>query len=158
MVDSKNDVVVQVTAGAAIDQAFAVFTQRIEDWWPRAYRLGPSERVDTQIEPQVGGRWYEQTEDGQQADWGQVLVWDAPCQVSLSWQLTPYFSAEPDPGKASRVDVIFKAVDEARTLVTVTHSDLGRHGEGWEQMRDAVAGEGGWPGIMRAYADLASRR
>jgi hypothetical protein len=40
--------------------------------------------------------------------------------------------------------------------VTVIHRDLERHGEGWESMRESVADQGGWPGILDAYASLVA--
>ena len=39
--------------------------------------------------------------------------------------------------------------------MTVVHSDFERHGPGWESMRDGVAYEGGWPGILATYAEVA---
>ena len=33
------------------------------------------------------------------------------------------------------------------------HRNLDRHGDGWEQMRDAVGSDGGWPSGVRRYAD-----
>lgn len=43
--------------------------------------------------------------------------------------------------------------DEALQLV---RSQLDRHGEGWESMRESVRHEGGWPGILDAYATVAA--
>jgi hypothetical protein len=31
--------------------------------------------------------------------------------------------------------------------------NLDRHGEGWEQERDGVGGEGGWPLYLRRFAE-----
>ena len=38
------------------------------------------------LEPQVGGRLYEVTDDGEQ-DWGRVLEWDPPHRFLLDWQI-----------------------------------------------------------------------
>jgi uncharacterized protein YndB with AHSA1/START domain len=153
---AENDVRVEVTVEAPIERAFAVFREQVDSWWPRAYRLGESERADVVLEPRAGGRWYEQLVDGTQYDWGQVLAWDAPDHLVLSWQIAPNFTPEADAERASRVDVRFAADGAERTVVTMVHSEFERHGEGWESMREGVAHEGGWPGIMAAYAELAA--
>jgi uncharacterized protein YndB with AHSA1/START domain len=149
------DVRVEATVEAPIAHAFEVFTTRCDSWWPRAYRLGQSERSDVVIEPRVGGRWYEHGADGSECDWGQVLAWEPPHHLALSWQIGVNWAPEPDPARASRVDVRFVADGPTRTTVTVVHSDFERHGPGWESMRDGVAHEGGWPGILATYAEVA---
>lgn len=150
------DVRVEVTVEASIDRAFTVFTERCDTWWPRSYRLGEAERTGLVLEPGVGGRWYQRDAAGTECDWGRVLTWDPPRHLVLAWQIAPGFAPEPDPERASRVDVRFVADGPDRTRVTLVHSEFERHGEGWESMREGVAHEGGWPGTMAAYADLAA--
>ncbi len=43
-----------------------------------------------------------------------------------------------------------------RTRVDVEHRHLERHGPGWEQTRESVAGEGGWPGCLERFAERVS--
>jgi uncharacterized protein YndB with AHSA1/START domain len=146
----------EVLVKAPIDRAFAVFTERGDHWWPRPYRLGKTDRLDLRVEPQVGGRWYERTADGEECDWGRVLVWDPPGHVALSWQIAPGFSPEPDERRSSRIDVRFAPEGPARTVVTLVHSEFERHGVEWKSMRDGVSGDTGWPGLLQAYAALAN--
>lgn len=153
---SNTDVRVEISVDVPVERAFDVFTTRCHEWWPLAYRLGGSERADVVLEPRLGGRWYERGVDGTECDWGRVLAWEPPHHLVLSWQISPRFETEPDPGRASQVDVRFTAVGPDRTTVALVHSELVRHGEGWESMRDSVGGEGGWPGIMRSYAHLVA--
>lgn len=89
-----------------------------------------------------------------ECDWGRVLVWEPPQRLVLAWQIGVGFVPEPDPERASRVEIRFVEDGPARTTVTLVHSDFERHGEGWESMRDGVAHEGGWPGVLEAYAKL----
>jgi len=49
------------------------------------------------------------------------------------------------------VRFIAEGVD--RTRVELEHRKLERHGEGWEQMRDAVESPGGWRRGMGMFAD-----
>lgn len=150
------DVRVTVRVAAPIERAFQVFTERCDAWWPRQYRLGQAARIDLVLEPRAGGRWYERSADGKECDWGKVLLWDPPRRLTLSWQIGVGFVPEPDAQRASRVEVTFVEDGPARTIVTVSHSEFHRHGEGWESMRDGVSGDGGWPGILQAYAELAA--
>lgn len=146
----------EVPVNAPVDRAFGVFVERCHDWWPWAHRLGQTERVAVVLEPRIGGRWYERTVDGKETDWGSVLEWQPPDRISLSWQIGVGFVPEPDPNRASRVDVVFTALSPERTRITAVHWEFERHGDGWQSMRDAVSSEGGWPGILPAFAGLAA--
>lgn len=152
------DVRVEIAVETPIERAFAVFTSQIDTWWPRPYRLGTAERANLVIEPHIGGRWYEQGTDGSEADWGKVLVWEPPRHLVLSNQVGVSFTPQTDPERASRVDVQFVADGPNRTIVTLVHSQFERHGEGWQNLRDAVAHEGGgWPGLLRAYQTFVAQ-
>ncbi len=118
--------------------------------------MSTGDRLDVVIEPFVGGRWYEHAQDGEACDWGRMLVWDPPNPLVLSWQIWVTFQAQSDPELASRVDVRFEADGPGRTNVTLVHSEFEKHGEGWQSMRDGGAHEGGWPGIMRAFSEVAA--
>ena len=150
----ETDVRVQVTVEAPIERAFAVFTEECDSWWPRSYRLGEAERTDARIEPRAGGRWFERTADGTETDWGDVLDCNVPERLAVSWQITPDFQREPNPARASRIELRFAANGPDRTTVTLVHHELERHGEQWQVMRDAVARA--WPEIMDAYAAVAA--
>jgi hypothetical protein len=62
----------------------------------------------------------------------------------------------PESDRSGRVDIRFVADSEARTTVTLVHSDFERHGADWESLRDGVAHQGGWPGVLEAYAKLVT--
>ncbi|WP_155892811.1 hypothetical protein [Intrasporangium chromatireducens] len=47
------------------------------------------------------------------------------------------------------------AEDERRTRVTLVHRHLDRHGSGWESLRTALDGEGGWPLYFARFESLA---
>lgn len=150
------DLTVTVIVAQPVEAAFATFTERIHEWWPLSHRLQAGERSDLTIDPQVGGHWFETDELGTICNWGEVLAWSPPHHLRLGWQITPAFAPEPDPRRASRVDVSFTPVDADNTKVTLVHADLDRHGDGWELMRRGVDGDSGWPGILASYADLAA--
>jgi uncharacterized protein YndB with AHSA1/START domain len=154
--ETDTEVRVERVVEAPIERAFSVFAEQCDAWWPRMYRLSEAERTDVRIEPRQGGRWFEDTADGGTCDWGRVRAWDPPHHVELTWDIDVSFAPEPDPGKASTVDVRFTAEGPDRTRVTLVHTDLERHGEDWESMRESVGGEGGWPGILDSYAAVTA--
>jgi hypothetical protein len=73
--------------------------------------------------------------------------------VLISWDINPGWQIETDVKKTSEVEVLFISEAPERTRVELEHRHLERHGEGWEQSRDAVAGEGGWPFCLRTFAE-----
>jgi uncharacterized protein YndB with AHSA1/START domain len=146
---------IETSVAAPIDRAFAVFVEQIGSWWPRTHQIGSGELADVVIEPKQGGRWYERAADGTECDWGEVLAWDPPHQVALSWAITPAWQSAPSD-QASRIDVRFTSSGPDSTEVVLVHSELDRHGDSWESMRDAVAGPNGWTSILAGYAKTAA--
>jgi hypothetical protein len=74
----------------------------------------------------------------------------------VSWHLDATYAYDPDPSKASRVDVTFHDDGEGRTRVELVHSEFERHGTGWEKVRDSVGSQGGWGGILDGFAKSAA--
>ena len=151
-------VVIAVTVDAPIDHCFSVFTDGFSSWWPATHHIREVEMADCRMEPRVGGRWYEIGIDGNECDWGSVLAWDPPRHVALAWHLNPEFKYDPDPQRASRVDVRFTDVGDGRTTVELEHSQLDRHGDGWEQLKVGISGDGGWRSIIELFAERAGAR
>jgi uncharacterized protein YndB with AHSA1/START domain len=143
-----------VFVNAPIAHAFKVFTDKFNTWWPRTHHIGKVEPYAAILEPRAGGRWFERGADGSECDWGSVLEYTPPTRVALSWHLGPDFKYDPDRPKASRVEVTFHDEGNGKTRVELVHSELDRHGAGWEKLRDGVTS--GWAGIMENYAAAAS--
>ena len=101
------------------------------------------------IEPQAGGRWYEQGEDGSKCDWGRVLVWEPPLRLVLAWQINAQWQF--DPGVTTEVEVRFIA-EGATTRVELEHRHLERLGDRAEALRAAFDSPDGWAGVLQAYA------
>jgi uncharacterized protein YndB with AHSA1/START domain len=150
------EVRVAITVNAPIERAFEVFTTRVDTWWPREYRLIEGESTDVVIESHAGGRWYERAANGKECDWGKVLLWEPPHHLVLTWLIGVGYVLESDPERASRVDVQFVENSPTQTTVTLVHSQFERHGEGWESLRDGVAHESGWSGMLQTYATLVN--
>jgi hypothetical protein len=146
-----------VTVEAPIERAFAVFTEGYVTWAPKEHHLGEADLADVILEPRVGGRWFERGTDGVECDWGQVLAWDPPDHVAMSWHIGSLDGGEkwgydPDPTHASRIDVRFTALGPSTTRVDLEHSELERHGEYWQETSLGVAGPNGWELTLSLYA------
>jgi uncharacterized protein YndB with AHSA1/START domain len=151
MAASATEVRQQVTVAVAPEKAFAFFTDRFDDWWPLSHHIGAEMPAARLLEPGVGGRWLDRTEDGTECVWGSVLAWEPPGRLVLAWAIDGNFELDPDPAHASEIEVTF-APDGAGTRVELVHRHLDRHGETWPSLLRAVSAEGGWPSILRRYA------
>jgi uncharacterized protein YndB with AHSA1/START domain len=107
---------------------------------------------DVFIEPREGGRWYETGVDGSECQWGEVLAWEPPRRVLLSWHLNSKF--ELDEAVESSVEVQFIAEDENTTRVELVHRIRAIDGE---DIRAAVDSPRGWSGLLELYAEAARR-
>ena len=125
---------VDISVDVPVEHAFRVFTEHFDEIKPREHNLlsVPIER--TVLEPRAGGTIYD------------VITWD----ISPRWQV------EPDPGRASEVEVRFIAETPERTRVVLEHRHLDRHGEGWEGFTHLDTGDG-WPLYLERYRAVAER-
>jgi uncharacterized protein YndB with AHSA1/START domain len=141
-----------VTVALPVDEAFALFTSAIDRWWPRAFHIGAAEVDEIVLEPFVDGRWYERGVDGSECTWGEVLAYDAPRRLVLSWHLNGEWAYDPDPAHASEIEVTFTP-DGDGTRVELVHRGFERHGATAEALRDGVSREGGWGGLLKLYSE-----
>lgn len=149
-----------VLVQAPVERAFSVFVEQMETWWPSTHHIGKTPFEAIFVEPRVGGRWYERNAAGEQCDWGKVLAWDPPHRVTFSWHVgpghdQPDWVCDPDPAKASEVEIRFISEGPGATRVELEHSKLDRHGAGWQQLRTVFDGPGAWAGILALYAKAA---
>jgi uncharacterized protein YciI len=134
----------QVVVGAPPERAFVLFTERIGEWWPMA------EHSVFGVEGTVAfeGRELVERAGDRVAVWGEVLAWEPPGVLELTWH----------PGRTAeiptRVRVTFEPDDE-RTVVTLEH-------DGWERLAEPGAArdeyEEGWPHVLARYAALLEDR
>ena len=146
----------QVVVDAPLERAFAVFTERFGDIKPPEHNLLRSPIAETVFEPRVGGHIYDRAVDGSECRWARVLAYDPPNGFVISWDINLQWQLEADPARASEIEVTFVPEGRDRTRVELEHRNLDRHGEGWEDARDAVGGEGGWPLYLQRYGGLLS--
>ena len=135
-----------VTVAIPPERAFALFTERIGDWWPLATHSLAGERADGAVlEGRVGGQVYE-TGGTERHLWANVVEWEPPRRFVLDWQVSP-------SSAGTEVEVTFTP-DADGTRVEVEH-------RGWERLDgDASASresyDTGWVEVLDHYAALAS--
>jgi uncharacterized protein YndB with AHSA1/START domain len=151
MEQTMSDVAVRksVVVGRSVEDAFRVFTDGIDGWWPRRTHSVFAERAEKVVlEGEVGGRFYEVATDDEEAEWGIVTVWEPPHRLAYTW----YPGRGPE--SAQEVDLRFTP-EGSGTRVDLVHT-------GWEKLGDRAAEqlasyETGWEYVLgRCYAEAAS--
>jgi uncharacterized protein YndB with AHSA1/START domain len=97
-----------------------------------------------------GGRWYERGATGAEVDWGEVLAYEPPHRLLLSWRLDSEYRIDPDPAHATEIEVRFTP-DGDRTRVELEHRGFERRADG-AKIAESVGGEGGWSSLVELYA------
>ena len=86
---------------------------------------------------------------------GACSPYEPPNRIVISWDINLQWQLEADPDRTSEVEVRFTAAGPTRTSVELEHRGLERHGDGWQQMRDAVGSPGGWSHGLQRFAEAA---
>lgn len=152
MSQTQAPVIRSIDVPVSVDRAFTAFTAGLTTWWPRAFTFGEDRYVRAGVDPEVGGQWYEVDVDGARTSWGDVLTWEPPRRLVVTWQISPQRTPEPNADHASTVEVCFEPLGDAQTRVEVRHTDFERHGDGAEKMRAGMASAQGWDGLLATYA------
>lgn len=143
----------EIVVDAPRDRAFRLFTERFDGIKPREHNMLAVDIAESLFEPRAGGRVYDRGVDGSECQWGRVLVYDPPERIVFTWDISPRWAIESDPDRSSEVELRFTSVDDDRTRVVLEHRNLERHVDGWQALRDGVAGDQGWPLYLRRYAE-----
>jgi uncharacterized protein YndB with AHSA1/START domain len=139
-----------ITVNAPPARAFEIFTTFA--WWPKSYSILPSRspQQTADLEPRVGGRWFERGEDGTQCDWGKVLVFDPPRRLVFTWQISPSYTFEPDV--ETEVEVTFIPGGPNKTRIELEHRLFERFGAAGEKVRHDVDAPTGWGAVLEQFA------
>jgi uncharacterized protein YndB with AHSA1/START domain len=146
----------EIVVDVPIEHAFASFTAQTVTWKPPDHNLLEVEIAETIFEAHEGGHVYDRGVDGSECRWARVRAIEPPNRLVLNWLINPRWQIDPDPSRASEVEVRFISEGAERTRVVLEHRNLERHGDGWESMRDAVAAPNGWPIYLQRFAGALS--
>ena len=147
-----------IVVEAPVERAFKVYTDEIGTWWPPDHHILQADLAEIVFEPRVGGHIYDRGVDGSECHWATVLTYERPHRLVFSWNITLAWGIETDPAKTSEVEVRFIPEGPSRTRVELDHRNIERHGDGWENMRDAVGSPGGWSRGLEAFAQRAAAK
>jgi uncharacterized protein YndB with AHSA1/START domain len=106
------------------------------------------------FEPRIGGNIIDRAVDGSECRWARILAYEPPDRVVFSWDISPQWQIETDPGLTSEVEVRFFTETPERTRLELEHRHIDRHGPGWQSVVDGVDGDEGWPLYLARYAAL----
>lgn len=132
-----------IVVEAPPEDAFASFTD-IDGWWPADRHFLPGRQAKMTFEPRAGGHVYDRGGDGTVFRWARVLAFEPPSRVVLSWDVDTRWQHEQDPARTSEFEIRFGEETPGRTRIELEHRGLDRHGNGWQQLRDALGSPGGW--------------
>jgi uncharacterized protein YndB with AHSA1/START domain len=78
-----------------------------------------------------------------------------PARILLAWHLSPRWEFDPEPARATEIEVTFEAQGEGSTIVALEHRGFEVLAEAGPELRKAVASEAGWPMLLGRYAAKA---
>ena len=141
-----------VRVKAPIGHAFDVFTSGLTRWWPYNHGIGKKPIQRVLMEPRLGGRWLEISQDGTETTVATISAWEPPHRLVMIWQVNAQW--KPDPAMKSEVEVRFTADGPDATLVELVHYKFETMGaEAGASLRNDV--NRGWPGLVDRYAQEA---
>jgi uncharacterized protein YndB with AHSA1/START domain len=143
-----------VSVKAPITHAFEVFTSGLTRWWPANHGVGKKPIQKVLMEPRLGGRWLEISEDGTETPVATIIVWDPPHRLVMLWQVSAQW--KPDASMKSEVEVRLTAEGAETTRVELLHHRFETMGaEAGTSMRKDV--DGGWPGLIERFVREAEQ-
>jgi uncharacterized protein YndB with AHSA1/START domain len=133
---------VELSCSAA--EAFRIFVEDIDSWWPLAsHSIGQQRAVACFFEGREGGRIYETHDDGSLHLWGSVTAWSPPTRVVFTWH------PGRDASTAQEVELRFLPTAEG-SRVELEHRGWEALGERAAETRDAY--QTGWAAVLSRMA------
>ena len=124
----------------APEEAFELFTARINSWWPSSsHSYGGDAVQEVVFEQKPDGRVYEVTAEGEQ-DWARVTEWDPPHRLALDWLI-----GEP----ATEIEVTFTP-EGPGSRVVLEH-------RGFQEPERRGNYASGWDVVLGTYVESASK-
>ena len=140
-----------VAVDVSPERAFEIFVDELGSWWPVEYSWSQDVLEEIAIEPHEGGMCFERGPLGFRCDWGRVLAWDPPRHLVIAWQISPRREPEPNPAKASEVEIRFDGAEAGGTTVRLEHRAFERHGDGGAEYAQMLGAPEGWPFLLDRF-------
>ena len=122
-------------------RAFEAFTAEIGQWWKPNSLFAFTPRTPGVLSFEGAERLIETREGGKVFEVGKVTVWEPGARLVVGWRQATFM-----PEMATEVEVLFEAVGESETRVTVNHV-------GWDSVQPrtspgmASPTRCSWPGM-----------
>lgn len=129
-----------------VEHAFRTYTERATLWFPVEHTMTKEAGLAVVFEPRPGGRIFERTPDGTEADWGTITAWEPPVRLVYAWFIAT------ERADATEVEIRFLAAPGDRTRVEIEH-------RGWERLAERGpawrgANVAGWDAVLPGYIAL----
>ncbi len=86
-----------------------------------------------------------------------MLAFEPPRRILLSWQVSAKWEYEPDPARASEIEVTFIPETQRRTRIILEHRHIERYGAAAEHMRDVLDRPTGAAAVLIALGGALAR-
>ena len=139
----------EVVVDASQETSFKVFTEKIDQWWPKELHVGKTPLRESILEPKPSGRWYSTHEDGSEVTIGYIIDWNPFDRLLLAWQIDGNFAY--DPNLVSEIEINFIVEGPTRTRVHMEHRDLEKLQGGAKVIENM---DQGWAYILSRYQNL----
>jgi uncharacterized protein YndB with AHSA1/START domain len=126
------------------EEAFALFAERISEWWPESHR--PSKDGLSQLRILPSGRFRERSRVGREFDLGLVRDWDPPSLIVLDFYLGT------DQEHPTEVTVRFTPEGKG-TRVTVEHRPTVASQDLWDLR--APRYQASWDAVLAALTKVS---
>lgn len=141
----------QVEVRQPPEQAFALFTGHMGEWW-REGTPGDNPMVAITLEPFPGGRWFETDAAGAETQWGKIVEWEPPARVLLIWEMNARFKY--DPAVVTEIEITFTRTAAGGTRVDLEHRKLEAYGADAERLAGSISQ--GWPKQLAGFVQFAN--
>lgn len=136
-------------------RAFDGFAWDFAAWWPREHCFCGEAQLDRVFIDLAGGVWGEVLRDGRVIPWGAVVEARPPHRLVLGWQMDATVSPwvpEPDPARASLIDLDFRPTGTGTRLRLVHHGFERQGPVHAAAMRRVMIGLDRWAEWLPLYA------
>ena len=139
-----------IVVDAPQDRCFETFVN-MTSWWPLAtHTIGEAPARDCIVQARTGGRWYGVNKNGDEHEIGNVLAYEPPARLLLSWEVN--CSWLHDEAAASEIEVRFIPESATRTRIELEHRNLEVYGADAETAKERYEADGAWTYVLAAYA------